>query len=271
MQKVALLGTDIGIVEGLVNLHRLRLDVLTILVIQALLGNLTDVNLGVEVGSKCLVVITSIAVNDIQVLNLLEVMLGSISCIDTGYAGVETTPQDGAKTSPLETLAVSPLPAVFKVSLILRLVVGGIHIVTTCLQASLHDGEVLIRQSQVDNQLGFVGTHKLDQLLYAISIHLSSLNLCAILLVQHISQVNTFLFCTTGNHHLCEHITVLAYLVCSHCGYTASTDNKYSSHSIFYLLYFRSLEFSMQTYKKKSKATKLWTHFMFRSLKGKVI
>ena len=234
MQQVALLGTDIGIVEGLVNLHRLRLDVLAILVVETLLGNLTDVNLGVEVGSKCLVVVTGIAVNDIQVLNLLEVMLGSISCIDTGYTGVEATTEDGAKASLLETLAISPLPTVLEVSLILGLVVSSIHIVAACLQTSLHDGKVLIRQSQVDNQLGLVGTHQLDQLLYAISIYLSSLNLCAILLVQHISQVNTLLLCTTGNHHLCEHITVLAYLVCSNCCYTASTNNKYSSHSIFF-------------------------------------
>ena len=73
-------------------------------------------------------VVTSVTVNDIQVLNLLEVMFSSVSSIDAGDARVETATQDSCETSLLETLAISPLPRVLEVSLVLGLVVGCVEV-----------------------------------------------------------------------------------------------------------------------------------------------
>ena len=160
VQQVTFLRTNIRIVQGLVNLHWLCLDILAILVVQTFLGNLADVYLGIEVGGKCLVVVTSIAVHYIQVLNLFEMMLGSVCCKDTGNSRVKTTSQDGAQTCLFETFAISPLPTVLEVSLILGFIVGGIHIVTARLQTGLHNGKVLIRKCQIDYKFRFVGTQQ---------------------------------------------------------------------------------------------------------------
>ena len=100
--------------------------------------------------------VSGIAVNDIKIVDFVEIVLCSISGIHACHARVESATQNGAKASLLEALAISPLPAVFEVSLILGLVVGGIKIVATCLQTSLHDSEVLIRQGQVHHDIGFV-------------------------------------------------------------------------------------------------------------------
>ena len=54
------------------NLHWFSLDVLAVLVVQALLGNLADIDFWVEVCRECLVVIAGVAVND----EAFEVKLG---------------------------------------------------------------------------------------------------------------------------------------------------------------------------------------------------
>jgi inorganic pyrophosphatase len=144
MQEIALAGTDIGIVQGLVNLHRFGLDVLSVLVVKSLLGNFTNVDFGIEVGGECLVMVSGIAVHNVQIVDFIEVVLCDISGKHTGHTGVETASQNGAKASLLEAFTVGPLPAVFEMSLILRLIVGGIQIDATGLQTSFHNGEILI-------------------------------------------------------------------------------------------------------------------------------
>ena len=79
-KEVRLAGTDIGICQGLVNLKRTGLNPFAILVVTSLLGNLADVDLGVKVSSKCLMVITGVAVYNIKIVNLVEIMLCSIRC-----------------------------------------------------------------------------------------------------------------------------------------------------------------------------------------------
>ena len=62
------------------------------MVVLTLLGDLTDIDLWVEVGRKRLVVVTSVAVYDVEVVYLVKVMLGSVSGEDTGHAWVKATP-----------------------------------------------------------------------------------------------------------------------------------------------------------------------------------
>ena len=92
------------------NFERFGLYPLSVLPIQALLCNLADVNFRVEVGSKSFVVVTSIAIYDVEILYFVEVVLSSISGKDACYTWVEATAQDGAQASIFEALLVSPLP-----------------------------------------------------------------------------------------------------------------------------------------------------------------
>ena len=90
-------------------------------------------------------VVTSIAIHDVEILELVKVMLCGVCRVDACYAWIETATEDSAETSLLETLAVSPLPRVLEVCLILWLVVGCVEIVTATSKTSFHDGEILIR------------------------------------------------------------------------------------------------------------------------------
>ena len=231
MEQITLFGTDAGIGQRLMNLHRLRLDVLAILPVETLLRNLSDVDFGVEVRGKSLVMVACVAVHDVEILNLIKVMFGCVSCEDARHAWVETATQNGAEPSLLKAFAICPLPRVLEVCFVFGLVVSRIEIVATRRQTSLHDGEVLIRQREVHHDVGFIVAQQLDELLHTVGIDLRSLDLRAIFLVKNFSQGDTFLLRTAGNHHFLECVRILAHLMSGNGSYAASSDNQYSSHS----------------------------------------
>ena len=110
VQQVAVPRADVRVSQVLVNLQRLRLHPLSVLPVESLLRNLADVDLRVEVRGKRLVVVARVTVHDVQILNLLEVVLGGIGRVDARHARVESATQDGRQPRLLETLAVGPLP-----------------------------------------------------------------------------------------------------------------------------------------------------------------
>ena len=81
-----------------------------ILIPESLLGNLADIDFWVEVGCESLVMVSGVAIHDVEHLNLIEVMLGSISGEDARYTWVETAAEDSAETSLFELILVCPLP-----------------------------------------------------------------------------------------------------------------------------------------------------------------
>ena len=110
VQEVRLARTDVRIIQRHVNLHRLCLDVFTVLIVETFLGNLTDIDFRIEVCSESLVMVSSVTIHDVEVLYLVKVMLCSVSSEDTCHARVEAATEDSAETSLLEALAISPLP-----------------------------------------------------------------------------------------------------------------------------------------------------------------
>ena len=123
-------------------------------------------------------VVAGIAIDDVEILDLLEVMLGSIGSEDRSHAWVEATAEDSGEASFLETLTISPLPAVFEVRFILWLVVGSVHIVDTSFETGIHDGEVLIRESKVDTKLRLELLHQCHESRDIVSIDRCSSDVC---------------------------------------------------------------------------------------------
>ena len=93
VHQIALATTDVRVGEFLVNLQRLSLNPFTIFVIKTLLSDLTDVDFRIEVCGKSLMVITGIAVYNVEILYLVEMMLGSISGEDARYTRVNPQPK----------------------------------------------------------------------------------------------------------------------------------------------------------------------------------
>ena len=125
-----------------------------IFVIASVLSDFADIDFRVEVSSESLVMISGVAVYDIKVMHFVEIMLSCISCVHATYSRVESATQDSGKSGFFEAFLICPLPAVFEMSLVFRLVVSSIQIVDSCFQASLHYGKVLIGESYVNNDFG---------------------------------------------------------------------------------------------------------------------
>ena len=182
-------------------------------------------------------VVTGITVDDIQLGHLIEVVLSGVCRVDTTDTRIEAATEDGAETGLLKTLLISPLPTVLKMSLILRLVVGGIEVVDTTCQTSIHDGKVLIRQCQVDHQLWFEVIEEHLQLLHVISIYLCRLYLHGITsLMNGIHNLITFLFSTTCYHKVGKHISILSNLECCYCCDATGANHQYSTHRLFFMI-----------------------------------
>ena len=227
VEEVTFLWANVWISQWLVNFQWFSFYPFTIFPIETFLCNLADIDFRVEVCSESLVVITSIAVYDVQVLDLVEVMLCSVSSKDACHTWVKAAAQNCSKTCFFKSFLVSPLPRVFEVSFVLRFIVRRVEVRTSALQTSLHDSEVLIWQSQVHHQVGLETAEEFAKLLYAVCVYLSSLDVWA---ANCFYDSITLRLCAACYHDFAEYVCVLSHFVRSYCSYTTCADNKYFSH-----------------------------------------
>ncbi len=110
IEEIAVALADVGIGEGLVYFERAGGHPFAVLIVAAVLSDLADVDFGVEIGGESLAVVTSVAVHDVEILHVGEIMLGCIGCEYTRYSRVKTAAEDGGEAGFLETLLVGPLP-----------------------------------------------------------------------------------------------------------------------------------------------------------------
>ena len=171
--------------------------------------------------------ISGITVYDIQVLDFVKIMLGRISCIDTTDSRIESTTEDSCQAGFLETFMVSPLPAIFKVSFIFRLIIGRIQIVHSGFQASFHDSQVLIGKSNINHHFRFEIVEQGYQF-----VHIVCVDFCCLYIgiTYCLDDFVAFLFCTAGNHNICKYIGILCHFVRNDSANTACTNNKNSTH-----------------------------------------
>ena len=84
-------------------------------------------------------------------------------------------------------------------------------------QTGIHDGEVLVRQSEVDDKLRLIAIEESLQLLNVVGIHLSSLNIHLVALgMDVLNQLIAFFLAAASNHKLGENVLVLDDLEGSH-------------------------------------------------------
>ena len=108
------------------------------------LGDFADVDLWVEVRGELVAVVAGVGVHDVDRLNRVEEVLLGVGAEDVGHAGVEARAEEGGEASLLEACAVGPLPGVFELREVGRLVVGRVDVVDAGVEAGVHQVEVLV-------------------------------------------------------------------------------------------------------------------------------
>ena len=157
--------------KRLVHAHGTGLLEVTVFPVAAGSRYLTDVDFRVKVSGKSLSVVATVHVNDVQVLNLVKMMLERPCGVHIGHTGVEPGTEQGIQAGLFEAVLVRPLPAVLKLGNIAGLIISGIQIIDTGLQAGIHQRQILIRQGHVKNEVGLHLLNEGNRSGHIISVH----------------------------------------------------------------------------------------------------
>ena len=193
--------------------------------VAALCRNLPDVDFRIEVGSERIAVVTAVAVQNVDIIDFVKVVLLGIGAEYASYAGIKAAAQQSRDASLFETFPIRPLPLVFKLCRIFRLVVCGVHIIGLGGKTSVHNGQILIGECHIDHNVRLFLFNQSDQLVYIIGIHLCRGDLGSRLVLQFFLELVTLGLGTAGNADLCKYFAVLAALVNDNACHAAGSDN----------------------------------------------
>jgi len=229
--------------------HGRNLHPVAVLPVAAGGRDLAQVDLRVEVGGKGIAVVAAVAVQNVDGVDGVKLVLLGVSAVSLGHARVKAAAQQGGQAGLLKLLGVGPLPAVIKVGGetgllaallvngaplrvvgVLRLVVGGVHVVHAAGQAGIHDGQILIGQGDVHHQIGLVALDEGDDLIHVVGIHLCGGDLGGGLGGQLGGQLVALCLGAAGDADLGEHLGDLAALVDGNGGHAAAADDQNFAH-----------------------------------------
>jgi hypothetical protein len=130
----------------------------------------------VEVGRERMTVVTSVAIEDVDCVDLVEELFLGVCAENIGDAGIEAGAQERHDSGGFESLPVGPLPLVFELRFVGRLVVCGVEVVDSGFEAGIHQRQVLVGQSDVDQEVGLLVFDQCDALCDVIGIDLGDLD-----------------------------------------------------------------------------------------------
>ena len=193
--------------------------------VRSLRGHLADVDLGIEVRRERIPVVAAVAVEDVQGLDRVEIMLLRIGREDLRDAGVEAAAEDRGEARLLELLAVLPLPRILEVRLFRRLVVRRVEIAHAGRQARVHDREVLVGERDVHDEVGTVALDERGELRHVHRVDLRGGDLRRVrlrlrpdalplrdTLLDVVLDRDAARFRARGDEKLAEHVGILTHL-----------------------------------------------------------
>ena len=157
------------------NFVRLGRDPFAVFVITSFLRYFADIDFGVEIGGEGHAVVSGVAVHDVEVVDLVEMVLGGIGGEDRRHARIEPAAENRRESLFAETILIGPLPRIFEMRFVPWLVVGRIEVIDAAFQAGVHDREILIGKGHVDDDIGTEGAEEFAQFGNAVGIDLSGL------------------------------------------------------------------------------------------------
>ena len=224
MQKVHIFFADLRKIIDSFDFHRFCLYPIAIFPVAAFSSNFADIDFRIEVSGERIAMVAGIGIEDVNVINFIEIVFLCIGRENSCYARVKATAQKRGNTGFFKTLAIIPLPLVFKLSCIKRFVVCSINIRRLRSQAGIHNCKVLIRKCQIKHYIRLKLVNQCNSLINVISIQLSSMDF-GLAAIQFSFQRIAFTFCSAGNHNFFKYFTVLAALVNCHTCNAAATYN----------------------------------------------
>ena len=225
---------------------------MAVLPVAARCADFAQIDFRIEVGCKSVAVIAAVTVENINGVNLVKFVLCSVCAIRLRHARIKAAAEQCSQAGILKFLSICPLPRVIKVCRksffftalfinctpfriigVLRLIVCRVHIVDAASQASIHNGQILIRQCNIHNQVRLVRTNQINDLLYIICVNLCGCHDGLGLACQFLCQCITLGLGTAGNAQFGKYIADLTALLDCNTGYAAAADYENSTHIMY--------------------------------------
>lgn len=143
-----------GASEALVFRHRGGLDEIAIFEVAAGCGHFADVDFWIEIGGESMAVIAAVDVDDIERVDFIKVMLQRPGSENIRHTGIEAGTEQCREPCLGEFFLIGPLPRVFEFCHIGGLVVGGIEVIDAGGKTSVHEGQILVREGDVEKKIG---------------------------------------------------------------------------------------------------------------------
>ena len=225
VQQIHILFANLIEVVFPLDFHRLGFHPFAVFDVAALCRNFPNIDFRIEVGGKRIAVVTAVAVQNVDIIDFVKVVLLGISTKYASYAGVKAAAQQRCDASLFKTFPISPLPLVLKLCSIFRFIVRSVHIVRLGGKTSVHNGQILIGECYVNDNVWLFLLNQGNQLVYIIGIYLCSGDFSSRLVLQFFLELVTLGLGTAGNADFRKHFTVLAALVNDNTCHAAGSDN----------------------------------------------
>ena len=192
VQKIHIFHSHFRKIVFSLDLHRLCLYPVSVFPVRTFCRNLADVDLRIEVRCKRIAVISSIAVQNIDIINLVKIMFQRICRKYSCYSGIKSTSQQRRNSCFFKFLTVCPLPFIFEFCSIFRLIICSVYIIHSCRKAGIHNCKILIWKCQIQYYVRFFPFDQCNQFFWVICIHLCSCNRSVVGSLQFFFQCLTF-------------------------------------------------------------------------------
>ncbi len=168
--------------------------------------------------------VAGIAVDDIEIFHLAEIMFGRVCREYSGHARIKPAAEYGCQPGLLKLLAIGPLPRIFEMGYIARLVVGCVEVAHSTLQTCIHYSEILIGERHVYDHVGLMATQQCHELLHRIGIDRIG---CHVLRSDLVYNSLTLRQSARSEHYLAEHLRILGTFVGHHRSDATGADDYY--------------------------------------------
>ncbi|MMZ61562.1 hypothetical protein D1872_237190 [compost metagenome] len=133
IEQITIFGTDLRIVPHHLDRHGFGLYPLSVFPVAPLGTHFAQIDFGIEVGGERVTVIAGVAVENIDRMDLVEVVLLGVGAKDIGDARIKSASQKCHDTGIFVAVMISPLLFVFELCRIGMLVICRIEVVYACL------------------------------------------------------------------------------------------------------------------------------------------
>ena len=230
MQKIHIFHSNFGEIILSLDLHWFCLYPVTIFPVRSFCRHLTDVDFRIEVGCKRIPMISTVTIQNVNIVDLIKIVFQRICRKYSCYSGIKSTSQQRCNSCFFKFLTVCPLPFIFEFCSIFRLIICSVYIIHSCRKAGIHNCKILIWKCQIQYHIWFFLLDQRDQFFCVICIHLCSCNRSVVGSLQFFFQCFTFRNRTAGNTDCIKYFTVLTTFMYSYTCNSSTSNNQYFSH-----------------------------------------